>query len=102
MQARSLATQEDNLPLRHIALDQSGNDKHPEKLASSPADDSTDDDDDDDDDDNDAEDGDQKLVRPRKGNKVQNASRDDDPARLARTLFIGNLPIAVLDKVSVL
>ncbi|KAI9595029.1 hypothetical protein BDF19DRAFT_404881 [Syncephalis fuscata] len=40
----------------------------------------------------------QQLKRPRKKDKVQNASRDDDPARLVRTVFIGNLPTSVLNK----
>ncbi|RKP23502.1 hypothetical protein SYNPS1DRAFT_30751 [Syncephalis pseudoplumigaleata] len=39
-----------------------------------------------------------KLKRPRKKDKVQHASRDDDPTRLARTVFVGNVPVAVLDK----
>ncbi|KAI8055132.1 hypothetical protein BDF22DRAFT_741727 [Syncephalis plumigaleata] len=60
----------------------------------SPVDDS----DDSDSDGTDVEMDDQKLIRPRKKDKVQHASRDDDPTRLARTVFVGNLPTAVLNK----
>ncbi|RKP06869.1 hypothetical protein THASP1DRAFT_31316 [Thamnocephalis sphaerospora] len=39
-----------------------------------------------------------KLQRPKKKDKVQHASRDDDPERLERTVFVGNLPVTALQK----